>query len=238
MKKPRILLFDIETAPNLAYVWTKYLEGSVIEFKEEWHMLSFAWKWLGEQTTHCLTMHNHLTDKHLVKALHSLFCKADVLVGHNGDSFDIKKSHARFLHYGLPPPPPLPSVDTKKVAKRYFNFNSNSLNDLGMSLGLGTKVKHSGFDLWKGCMANKASSFREMSRYNKQDVVLLEKLYNKMLPWMQNHPSVSMFKDGADGCPTCGSKRVISNGFRVTNAKRYRRLQCQDCGNWRKGKAI
>src|SRR3990167_3818406 len=43
---PKILLFDIETTPNLAYVWGKY-EQDVIQYKSEWYMLSWSAKWLG-----------------------------------------------------------------------------------------------------------------------------------------------------------------------------------------------
>ena len=42
-KTPKILLIDIETAPNLGYIWGKY-EQNVIDYKTEWYLLSFCAK--------------------------------------------------------------------------------------------------------------------------------------------------------------------------------------------------
>ena len=135
--KARILLYDIETSPNLAWVWGKY-EQNVIEYDREWHMLCFAYKWLGDRTTHVLSLPDFKTykrdpedDKELVAALYALFDEADVVIAHNGDSFDQKKAHARFVYHNMTPPAPYKQIDTKKVAKRYFNFDSNKLDDLG-----------------------------------------------------------------------------------------------------------
>ena len=36
--KPKVLLFDIETSPNLAYVWGKY-QQDVVAFEEEWKII-------------------------------------------------------------------------------------------------------------------------------------------------------------------------------------------------------
>ncbi len=49
--KTKILVFDIETSPSLGYVWGKYKQY-VIEFEQEWNMLCFAYKWLGEKKIH------------------------------------------------------------------------------------------------------------------------------------------------------------------------------------------
>jgi hypothetical protein len=35
-----------------------------------------------------------------------LLDRADVVVGHNADKFDVRKGNARFIAHGLPPPPP------------------------------------------------------------------------------------------------------------------------------------
>lgn len=230
----KILFYDIETSPNLAYVWGKY-DQNVIDFKKEWEMLSFAYKWQGSDKVTCITRPHFSdpTDKSLVKALWKLLDEADVVIAHNGDQFDNKKTSARFVAHGITPPSPYQSIDTKKVAKSYFNFNSNSLDDLGRTLGLGRKVKHSGFDMWLGCMAGKKSSWKEMAHYNKQDVVLLEKVYIKMRCWINNHPTASAASpDKPPGCPKCGGSRLKSHGFRHLKTQSYQRYVCKDCGGW------
>lgn len=227
--KPKVLLFDIETAPNLAYVWGKW-QQDVIAYKEEWQMLSFAYKWEGKSKIYCHTRKDK-SDRGLVRKLHKLFQKADLLVAHNGDEFDIKKAKARMLVHGLAPVPPIPTVDTKKVAKKHFNFNSNSLNDLCQHLGIGTKVKTGGFDLWLGCLAGNASSWEKLVKYNKQDIVLLEKLYQTFKPWILNHPNMALLR-GYKGCPKCTSLNIEKRGVRATHARLQQRYWCRDCHGW------
>jgi DNA polymerase elongation subunit (family B) len=242
MTEMKILLFDIETSPNLAYVWGKY-DQNVIRFEEEWQMLSFAYKWHGEKKTYAYSLadfplykKDKNNDRELVAKLHEILSQADVVVGHNSDDFDIRKANARFIAHGLKPPTPFKSVDTKKVAKRYFKFNSNSLSDLGQYLGLGDKLPTGGFDLWLGCMAGNKSSWKKMVAYNKQDVVLLESVYNMFLPWITNHPNVNILNGQHMSCTNCGSKKLQKRGYGITSVSKHQRYQCSSCGKWSKGK--
>src|ERR1044072_2516292 len=102
----KILLFDIETAPSLGYVWGKW-EQDVLDFKREWYMLCFVAKWLDKKgmITGALTdfktyKKDPENDRELVKQLWHLFDEADILIAHNGDQFDVKKANARFTYYG------------------------------------------------------------------------------------------------------------------------------------------
>lgn len=220
----RILLFDIETTPIVAYVWGLY-EQNVIQVKEEWRILSVAYKWLGEKGVTFVRAPKD--DKKVCEVIHYLFDQADVVVAHNGNSFDIKKCQARFLVHGLLPPSPFKSVDTKLVAKRHFGFNSNKLDSLGEATKEGRKVKHEGFELWLKCMANDQAAWKRMETYNKRDVQLLERLYLRMMPYMTTYPRLH---PGAV-CQHCGSDKVQYRG--VYPAKREaRRFICRNCGVW------
>lgn len=232
MKKSKIILFDLETSPNTGYTWARY-EQNVIEFKKEWELLSFAWKELGSKKVKCLGRDDFKdkTDKSLVKALWNVMNEADVLIGHNSDSFDIKKAKAKFIEHGLPPYSPIKSVDTRKIARRYFKFNSNALDDLGKFLKVGRKVKHEGFSLWLKCMAGDKKAFKSMKKYNKQDVALLERVYLKLRGWMDQHPTIHV-DDRLDSCPKCGSHKLQAQGLRRTSRGLFQRYQCQSCGGW------
>lgn len=235
--KPKILFFDIETSPNLAYVWGKY-EQDIIAFEDEWQILSVAWKWAGDNKTYCITAEGCRDDFRVCTRLWNLLTTADIVIAHNGDEFDLKKARARFVSHGLAPLKPLATVDTLKVAKKYFKFNSNKLDDLGKSLGVGSKVKHSGFDMWLGCLKDDPKSWAKMAKYNKRDVELLERVYKKLKPWMERHPNLAALK-GGKGCPHCGSKAVAKWGFRATPAGVQQRMFCKDCGAYhmtRRGK--
>lgn len=230
----KILLYDIETTPNLSYTWAKY-QQDVIAFKNEWELLSFSYKWLGEKEIYAVGRDN-FTEEALTLRLHQLFDEADVLIAHNGDKFDQKKVNAKFLEYGLNPPAPYKSVDTLKIAKRYFKLNSNKLDDIGALLGVGRKVQTGGFSLWLGCMENDPKAWVKMLRYNKQDVILLEKIYKKLLPWIDNHPALNVIGSRPQSCPKCGHSKLEARGWAVTKVAKRRRYQCKGCGGWSQGR--
>lgn len=235
----KILLVDIETSPNLGWTWAKY-EQDVIEFEKDWHMLSFAWKWLGQSKTSVLALPDFNlykkdkdNDHDLVKALWNLFDEADIIIAHNGDRFDIKKANTRFVMHGFSPPSPYKTIDTLKIARKYFRFDSNKLGDLGTYLKLGAKIETGGFSLWKRCMLGEENAWRKLKIYNRMDVVLLEKVYIEMRKWMNNHPNVGILQDNRGVCPVCGSKHLQKRGFGIKgNSTKVQRLQCQGCGAW------
>lgn len=132
----------------------------------------------------------------------------------------------------MSPPSPYKTIDTKKVAKSVAGFDSNSLNNLGIDLGEGEKIKHRGFDMWEGCMAGKKRDWADMKRYNKKDVDLLAKIYLRLRPWMKNHPDISEYSKDAIKCPRCNSKSVQSRGVFRGATSNHQRFQCQSCGGW------
>lgn len=243
--EPRILIFDIECTPFVAYSWGPKFNVNLIDFIEDWHLLSFAYKWLGEDEVHVVSQRqfkrdykrNRRDDRRVAQELWKLLDEADIVVAHNGARFDTKKSNARFAVHGLGRPSPYYVVDTLHVAKRSFNFGSNSLNDLAKFLGLGAKLQHTGFDLWLGCMAGKNESWQTMEDYNVQDVALLEKLYLRFRDegWIVNHPNLGTISGRPSGCPACGSSKLVQRGYRSTSAYRYPRYRCSDCGSWSRG---
>lgn len=237
-RQPRILCYDIETAPIIGTIWTKW-EANMIWSVQDWYMLCFAYKWADEKKTHVVAQDDFKgykpgspDDSKVVQKLHELFNEADVVVAHNGDSFDQKKSQARFILNDLEPPTPYQQIDTKKVAKRYFNFTSNKLDDLGEYFKVGKKLPTSA-DLWRGCMAGDKKSWAKMKSYNKQDVILLEQVYLKMRPWMTNHPNMANIAGRPESCSIClAEEGFLAQGWRTTKTAKYRRWQCKACGSY------
>lgn len=244
MYHPKIALFDIETAPSLGYFWGKLWETDIVGVKEPWYMLCFSYKWLGngKMHTHSLREYPHYKnnlqdDRRLIKDLHKLFDEADILIAHNGDRFDIRKTNARFIKHGLRPPAPYKTVDTLKVARRFFQFESNRLNDLGQYLGIGKKLPTTGMDLWRRTMSGEKTAWDTMEHYNRRDVRLLERVYNRLLPYMANHPNLEIY--GENGCcPTCQSLKVERRGIYVARTRKYQRYHCDECGHWFQGAYI
>lgn len=240
----KILLLDIETSPNLGYIWGKY-EQDVISFKEEWIMLCFSVKWLGDKKTEVYALpdfkgyeKDRFNDEKLVRKLWEYLNEADIVIAHNGDSFDVKKSNARFIYHRVEPPAPYKTIDTLKVARKYFKFNSNKLDDLGQHLGLGKKEETGGFKTWLGCMNGDSKVWSVMKKYNKQDVILLERVYLRLRSWMTNHPNMNLINATTNHCPICGHDKVQKRGFSLLKNGGRQKYQCKSCGGWSQGRAV
>lgn len=238
MSKARVLLYDLEVAPNLSYTWGKW-EQNVIQFQRESYILCFAYKWLGEKTTRVVGLDDFEgydptdhDDFNVVATLWELFDQADVVVAHNGNAYDQKRSQGRMLAHGMPPPSPYQQIDTLREVKRYFSFNSNKLGDVGKMLGVGQKAETGGFDTWLGCMAGDPKAWALMKKYNKQDVVLLEQVYLALRPWMVSHPAVNTISGQPEACPKCGEDALIRQGTKATKTATYQRYQCNACHGW------
>lgn len=235
--KLKIILWDIETAPMVVTSWglfKPYLSHDNI--LEDTSLLCAAWKEVGDSTVHTVAINpdKPRQDRRVIKTLRDALAKADVLVGHNGDRFDLKTFNARLAYHGLKPLPPIKTVDTLKVARRHFRFTSNRLDYLGAFLGVGRKI-HTSYKLWLDILLHKdREALAKMIAYNKQDVLLLEKVYKKLRPYMTNHPNQRVCVDHV--CPICGEKdRLQKRGFRLTQTSRAQAYQCQACGGWSKG---
>lgn len=167
-----------------------------------------------------------------MRSIHKLLDEADAVCHFNGAKFDIPVLNKEFLIHGLNPPAPFKQIDLYQTCKRRFKFASNRLDFVSKVLGIGAKVEHKGMELWAGCMAGDATSWKTMEAYNKQDVRLTEKLYERLLPWIQNHPNAAVYGGEKRCCPNCGSTKLQARGEQVTTTLVYTRLQCRSCGKW------
>jgi len=231
--KPRILLTDIETAPNKAYIWglwDKFVPTDRVI--ESGYMLCFSAKWLGDKHMMYADMRNG--SKPMLLAAHSLLNDADIVVHYNGTKFDIPTLRREFIKANMKPPAPFKQLDLLRVVKRYFRFESNKLDYVSRALGLGNKARHEGFQLWVKCMEGDPKAWSVMERYNKQDVVLLEKLYLRLRPWIDQHPNMSAYQEDL-ACPKCGSGLIQRRGSQVALTRVYQRYQCRMCGGWFRG---
>lgn len=238
----RTLIYDIETAPIVGTTWGKY-EQNLIWSIQDWYMLCFAYKWLGERKTYIVSQTDFKDykpgssdDKKVIQKLWELFNEADIIVAHNGNSFDAKKARARMIYHGFTPPAPYKQIDTKLVARRYFSFTSNKLDDLGEHLKVGRKLPTGGYELWRDCMNGDKKAWKKMMTYNKQDVILLEKIYVKLRPWMENHPSISVMDGRPKSCNNCGSERMHRHTKKTFSKTGWKmQYKCYDCGAYRIG---
>lgn len=230
MSDPKILLIDIETAPNIAFVWGLFKENiPLARLKETSYVMCWAAKWLGQKEVYFNSILSS-TKKEMLERIHALLSEADAVVHFNGKSFDIPILNKEFVLAGMRPPPPYKQIDLLQVARQTFRFTSNKLDHISKELGLGKKHDTT-FELWVDCMDKKPEAWAVMEKYNKQDVLLLEKVYQKFQPWIKSHVNYSLYH-GKVCCPNCGSTDNQRRGHAYLQAGIYQRFQCQGCGNW------
>ena len=235
---PKILLIDIETAPDVAYVWGVY-DTNAIEIKEHWYVLSAAWSWYGRNKIECKALPDYHKYKAqsgedflLVNEIRDLLSEADIVIAHNGADFDVKKLTARFIYWGIDPPSPFKVVDTKHDLARVAKFSSNRLEWLAKQFGFGDKGEPRDFSLWKACMEGDLKAWAKMKKYNSNDIVLLRSLYDEIAPYI-SQPNVGLWRQGIRCInPICGSVNLQRRSVQHAMTRTYQRYQCQDCGAW------
>ena len=237
-KAPKVLVFDIETLPMEVYSWRIGYNLSINHNNiiKEWSVLSWSANWLMEPEVmfDCVTPQEAIDreDGRVCQSLWELFDEADVLIGHNGRNFDVRKMNARFIYHEMIPPSPYEVIDTYKEITRIAAFTSHKQDYLTKFLGLEEKLE-TNFDLWHRCAIGQQEALDEMLTYNKQDVNGLQELYLTLRPWMTRHPSLNLYYPDTDGkrCQRCTSTDIeLTTDFYTTPSGRYRTYRCNHCG--------
>lgn len=239
-----ILTYDIETTSiDLLHrqydLGVKFKRFRPEEIVRDWTILSAAWKFLGQDKVHCVSVSpkNPLNDAAVVHHLHAALQSANILVGHNSDAFDFKKFNARAIIYGLPPISPKQTVDTLKLSRKHFKWTSNKLSYIANKLGLPAKDDSPD---WDKILEGDADELRTMREYNKQDVIVTEQLYLKLMPYHTTHPVITHMEPpirDVEGfkvisCPKCNSTNYMKQGFKFQKNGKKQMCQCKDCNGW------
>ena len=238
----RILILDIETAPNLAYVWGFFKEHiAPKQVLEDCSILSWSAKWLGDKDImYADTQQSSELD--ILTDLCYFLDKADIVIGHNLKRFDMPKIRGRCLVNGISLPSPYKEIDTYTTARRAFGFDRNTLAEIARMLGVEAKGDHKkfpGFELWSECLKGNNAAWKDMKKYNKQDVLVTEQVYLKIRPYITNHPAVTVHGEIEDiCCPKCGADEGFQErrGYAYTNVGKYQRYKCNHCGGWHRGR--
>lgn len=237
----KILLFDIETAPSIAYAWGRWkVNIAPSQVIQDGYILCWAAKWLNvdEYYVDALPYHKKAykkdptNDRHIVESLLDLVNEADIIMGHNGDKFDIKWLNTQLAKHSIEPIAAQKSIDTLKIAKQHFRFPSNRLDALADYLGIEERKLSTDFTLWSDCMNGDEEAWEKMIEYNIQDLYPLEEVYLRLRPFMKNHPNLNVYDHSTDvACPNCGSRHLkMYKGYYYTNVSKFARMQCMDCG--------
>lgn len=168
----------------------------------------------------------------VIRAIYDLLNEADVVVHYNGKRFDIPTLNKEFLLAKLSPPAPFKQIDLYQTIKKKFRFVSNKLAYVTQQLGFPGKITTT-HQLWLDCMNGNEKAWEKMEAYNRRDVTELEKVYKRVLPWIETHPNVGMFTDtDRPACTNCGCTKLQSRGIQYNRVQSYKRFQCTKCHSW------
>ena len=232
--KRRRLFFDIETSYCIGKFWrpgSKVFISSDNIIKHA-SIICICYKWEGEKEIYSLDWGlNKQDDKSQLVKFIKVANQADEIVGHNGDKFDLPWVRTRCLLHKIEVFPKYKTIDTLKISCSKFRFPDNKLNTIAKYLGIGTKLRtESG--LWDRVIMDKdTKALDHMIKYCKQDVVLLEKVYNELQK--QTEPKTHygvVFGYDRTSCPECGCEDHIKVRVSVSSSGlRKRQLKCKEC---------
>lgn len=232
----KTLFIDFEVSPHFGGFYDGYETTPISIDRLQW-VMSVAFKWFGEdkvyvygQSDFPLWKKDRFDDTEVVRKAWEAMNKAEIVVAHNAKKFDIKKANTRFLMDDLGPTRPYKVVDTLQVARRYFSFPKNSLNELSKYFEIGGKSEKTHSDLWQKCINGDRGAWKSMKEYNVHDVELLELIYRRMLPFVDPFPVVH--PDNGK-CRACGGSNFIKRGFRYKKGgQEAQSIQCTGCGKY------
>jgi hypothetical protein len=230
------LLLDIEVSPDIGFFWQPGYRINVgyQQIIKEREVICIAFKNHGENAVTSITWDDKCSDRKMLIAFSHALRNADELVGHNIDKFDLPWLMGRLVFHGSEPLPPFKTIDTLKWARRKFKFNSNRLDYLARFLGVGKKIE-TRQDLWREVVLdNDRASLNEMVGYCRNDVIILEKVYDKLAAHMQTKTHAGVLAGGEKwSCPHCASEHVNHHKKMVSAAGTVQhQMRCVECGRY------
>lgn len=230
----KILFFDVETAPLLSFVWRPTQDWIPPEMIiDDYFLLTWAAKWREDDKIYSMRLTSREAkkgdDKRIVEGLAEMIREADIVVAHNINRFDIPRVNTRLALLGIEPLDPVRTIDTLPLARKNFSFAHNKLDYLAEKFGYGNKMD-TDFELWEGAYHGEVKALKYMAEYNRQDVVLLQDVFEAMLPYARGVPRLVRAEyEREHACPFCGSHDLQKRGFYETNASVFQRWQCNVC---------
>lgn len=229
----KILIVDIERLPGLAQAFQSKVEYIGWRNWVKWpSTVCLAYKWYGsDEPVVFLNAWGKGGEEAMLRKIWKVYDEAEIVVTYNGVGFDNKHLASGWATIGMAPPSPWKDIDLLRVVRSRFGFESKAMQPVSERLGM--KGKHGHYDVGMALAAffGDREARAELRAYNEQDVLNTEDLYDRLRPWIKNHPHVSDLP--ADGtritCPNCGSTDLRKNGKQAKQVLVYQRFRCRGC---------
>ena len=188
-----------------------------------------SWSWDHEVSVYNVKCKKPWDDKNIVIKLSKLINEADVITAHNGDNFDMKHINTLLIKHELPPIPERKTLDTLKIARKYFAFAGNSLSDLLRFFNIGDKEEKPD---WYEATMGKKEAMDQVIKYCNVDVLQQKKILEKFKPFIKNYPTIRHHKQRPENCDACGSKRIwVKDKCQWRSGNKFVTIYaCAECG--------
>ena len=249
----RVVTLDIERIPGRVH--TQYrgftIEGDVWDLNAlkdmtrrrihaddmiEWpRTICAAWKWYDSPDVEFAAEWEVGGYDGFMRAVWEVFDQADLIIGHNADRFDARHLMGGWAEMGLPAPSPYKVIDTLKIARGSFAYESNTLDALNKRLGIEAKTDKYDVEVARAAVAGDKEAQARIEGYNRGDIVASEALFDRLRPYAKGIPHLGMWSDDELACPSCGSTMTATGKTVHANVQKYEHLHCPNCGSHARG---
>ena len=251
----RVVTLDIERIPGWHSTWHRgqTITGPFWDLNEiktwigkrihaddvsEWpRTICAAWKWYDAEGGEFAAEWEVGGYDAFMRAVWDVFNDADLIIGHNADRFDARHLMGGWAEMGLPAPSPCKIVDTLKIARGTFAYESNTLDALNKRLGIDAKTDKYDVKVARAAVSGDKEAQETLSAYNRGDIIASEALFDRLRPFAKGIPHLGMWTDDELACPSCGSTMTATGKTVHANVQKYEHLHCPNCGAHARGTA-
>lgn len=241
IKKPKVLFYDLESTPLLAYIWQpgeQYVGHSQLhKDRNMWDIICITYCYNdGKPAKHLDFDYDKQDSTEMIKEFDRLAAKADIVIGKNNKRFDDKMINAIRMFKDLPCDPSWMKYtgDLERQMRKYFRLPSQSLDYISHKLGLGGKIKMQISD-WIDIIEknpNGLKAFNKMIKYGKKDITDTRAIWNYLEAHCEPIFNMAALNDQGTAvlrCRHCASPKLHKDGFKTTTSARYQIYKCNDC---------
>lgn len=235
----RRLFYDIETSFCEGTFWRPGYNQTINpnQILRHGQIICISWQWEHEKEIHHVDWGlTKQCDKQLVKKFIKELNKADEIVAHNGDKFDIKWLRARAAYHSLDMKPFYRMVDTYKMVKQSFALPSYRLGEVAKYFGLEAKKDPGGLQTWIDVVINKDQEALDvMLDYCDGDIKTLKEVFTKIRRYTKQHMHYGVKSgEGKFTCPECSLVGKWNKTYTTAagTIKHYMKCRDKDCGQY------
>lgn len=224
---PKVLVYDIETTPVLAWIWRcgeQYVRHPQLhEDYNQTKIICITYRWMHQKKAKALVYDiKKQCDKKILVEFSKLVGKADVVLGKNSARFDDKHINFRLFQNKLDPIPDWSKKcdDLERWMRRTFNMQSFAL-DYFAKLTTGAGKNDMCMQDWIDIVLHKdRKKLKKMVDYGLKDADDTAELIERVQPYVK--PKYNMAQHYGDiRCTNCGSKNIHKNGIRAGRQNYY-----------------